>query len=279
MDKLLIFLFASVIVISGCADVLQTNSAPEGAKPDPGKGLEITSLSVADNSIRAGEGGKGQRTEVQLILSNHHSTSIDPEIRLANTGQLITQGDNPSEAQCSQESLAAVKNEVVDQMRCTWGIYAPSQEVLGDFDQKSASLSVIMEYDSQITNQDPLRVNFKPADRIESSSDVERKFSNSEVQMTLRANNPAAINSASDSFEISLSNGGNGGVISSGYDISYDPNIMADSCPRDDAVGRIGSQYTEKCSFDVSSSATRRLLVSAEYKYQKQQNLPITIVR
>lgn len=267
------------VAVSGCTSLFQTDSSPEGIEPDPGKGLEITSISVADETLRAGEDDKGQRTEITLTLSNHHDMEIDPEIQLSNTGQLILQNDNPSESQCNKEVLDPVTEETVDQMKCTWGVYAPSQSVLGAFDEKQESATVVVKYDSQITNPEPLRFQFKPRDEITDSNPVERKFSNNEVQMTIRTDNPSAMEPDNNQFEIALSSKGSGDVISEGYDpISYQPSSIFHECP-DDGEGRIESQFTSTCSFDVESPSERNVFVSAEYKYQKQQTLPITIVR
>jgi hypothetical protein len=283
VDNKLIPLIALVIIVSGCTDLIQTDSSPEGVEPDPGAGLEITKLSAEDTTLRAGQGQLGQRTEITLQLTNHHSKDIDPEISLANTGLLrADDGDTGPDAfdiQCNQDSLAAVQEEIVDQMECTWAVNAPNQSVMGPFGEQSSSMSVVIDYESQIANQEPLTVRFLPRNEIADSNPVERKFSNNEVQMTIRTDNPSAREPEHNRFEISLANAGSGHVGESGYDISYQPDIMVDECPGDNAKGRIGSEFTETCSFDVSSSATRNIFLSAEYKYQKQQNLPITLVQ
>lgn len=277
MDKKIIALIATVIFASGCADLVQTDSSPEGVEPDPGAGLEVTELSVADETLRVGDGQRGQRTEVTLQLTNHHSVEVDPEIELDNLGQLKAEG---KEQPCNQESLAAVQEEIVDQMECTWAIEAPSRSTMGSFDEKPLSFSVIVTYDSQIQNQEALQVRFKNRDQITDSNPVERKFSNNEVQMTIRTDNPSPLDSTRNRLEIALSNNGPGRVVNNQeYDISYQPNIVGEDCPTDDVSGRIGSEFTDTCSFDVSSPATRNLFVSAGYKYQKQQNLGVTLVR
>lgn len=279
MDKRIIAIMALAVAVSGCTDLIQTESSPEGIEPDPGKGLEITSLSVADETLRAGEDAQGQRTEITMTLSNHHDKEIDPEIGISNTGQLIMEDTDPSEAQCNKEVLDPVTEETVDQMQCTWGVYAPSQSSLGAFDEKPESATITVKYDSQITNHEPLQFQFLPQQEIADSNPVERKFSNNEVQMTIRTDNPSAMAPENNTFQLALSPAGSGDVISEGYDpINYQPSSIFHECP-DHGEGRIESEFTATCSFSVSSQAQRNVFVSAEYKYQKQQTLPITIVR
>lgn len=275
MDRSLIALLAAVILVSGCTDFIQTDSSPEGVEPEPGAGLEVTELSISDETLRAGDGNLGQRAEVTLELTNHHSKAIEPDISVENAGQLkFVDRSNP----CNQDTLAAVQEEIVDQMECTWTVQAPDRSTMGPFDEKPVSFSLVIGYDSQITNQEPLKVQFLDRSEITNSDPVERKFSNNEVQMTIRTDNPSPMSSSRNRFEIQLANAGSGDVKSS-YDLSYQPDIMGDQCPRDDAEGRIGSEFSETCSFSVSSAATRNIFVSAAYKYEKQQNVAITLVR
>lgn len=274
MDKRILILIACTVLVSGCTDLIDTNSSPDGIEPDPGKGLEITSLDVADDTLRAGQGNEGQRTEIRLQLSNHHDMEIEPSFEIANEGQL-----DVSDGQCNQGSLAPVREETVDQMECTWGVVAPDQDTVGAFDEKHEEVSLIINYDSQISNQEPLQVQFQDRGEIAGSDRIERKFSNNEVVMTIRTDNPSPINSNYNQFEMDFANMGGGDVTSSGYGISYTPeSIFSESCPTE-GEGRIESEYSASCSFDVDSAATRNIFISAEYKYQKQQNLPITIVR
>lgn len=285
MDKRALALIAAAVIVSGCTSLIETNDSPEGIEPDPGKGLEITQLSVADDRLRAGDGTQGQRTEIQLVLSNHHEIDIDPQIELANTGYLEVEEDSTDEA-CNKESLDAVREETVDQIRCTWGIYAPTQSRLGQFDQKDEFVSVIVSYDSQVTNREPLTFSFMDRNDIESSTQVTRKFSNNEVTLTIKADNPAALDRRYNQFELDVRNSGPGSVESDEYDFDYTPrSIFEDDngdliCP---AEGRKrnteADEFSDECAFNVDSESQRNVFVSASYKYQKQQTLPITIVR
>ena len=205
-------LIAAAVLVSGCTSLIETDSSPEGIEPDPGKGLEMTQVSVADNQLRAGQDGReGQRTEIQLVLSNHHEIDINPTIELANTGSLEVEEESTDEA-CNKDTLDAVREETVDQIRCTWGINAPSTSRLGAFDEKQQFVSVIVSYDSQVTNREPLTFTFKDRDDIESSDQVTRKFSNNEVTLTIRADNPAALNRNYNQFELEVRNSGPGSV-------------------------------------------------------------------
>lgn len=268
-------LLAVVILASGCTDLVQTDSSPEGVEPDPGAGLEITELSISDETLRAGDENPGQRAEVTLELTNHHSIPVDPQISVENSGQLEVMGRNDP---CNQGSLSAVQEDIVDQMECTWTVQAPNQDTMGPFDEKPVSFSLVIQYDSQITNQEPLKVQFLDKTEITNSDPVEKKFSNNEVRMTIRTDNPSPMSPSRNRFEINLANAGSGDV-KSPYDLSYRPDIMGENCPRDNAEGRIGSEFSETCSFSVSSPATRNIFVSAAYKYEKQQNVAITLVR
>lgn len=282
MDKGIIVLIALTVAVSGCTDLIETDSSPEGIEPDPGQGLEISELSVADNTLRAGENDNvGQRTELRLELSNHHDTEIKPQIELSNTGRLLDgEGDKDFTPSCNKESLDPVTEETVDQMECTWGISAPDQDALGAFDQKDESVTVIINYDSQIINQEPLQFQFRPRDEITDSNPVERKFSNNEVVMTIRTDNPSAMDSTHNRFEIAFDNSGDGNIDTEEgyYNIDYTPSSIFQDCPGD-GVPRIESEFTATCSFNVDSESQRNVFVSASYKYQKQQTLPITIVR
>lgn len=284
MDKRVLALIAAAVIVSGCTSLIETNDSPEGIEPDPGKGLEMTQLSVADNQLRAGDGTQGQRTEIQLVLSNHHEIDIDPEIELANTGYLEVEEDSTDEA-CNKDELDAVREETVDQMRCTWGVYAPSQSRLGQFDQKDEFVSVIVSYDSQVTNREPLTFSFMDRDDIESSDQVTRKFSNNEVTLTIKADNPAALDRRYNQFELDVRNSGPGSVESDKYDFSYNPkSIFEDGdeliCPDEGRKRNTeDDEFSEECAFNVGSESQRNVFVAASYKYQKQQTLPIRIVR
>ncbi len=284
MDKTLIALMAAAVIVSGCTSLLETKDSPEGIEPDPGKGLEITQLSVKDDRLRAGDGTQGQRTEIQLVLSNHHEIDIDPKIELANTGFLDVEQGSTDEA-CNKQKLDAVREETVDQIRCTWGVYAPNRSRLGQFDNKKEFVSVIVSYDSQVTNREPLTFSFKNRNDIESSTQITRKFSNNEVTLTITADNPAALDRRYNQFEIDVRNSGPGSVESDTYDFSYNPrSIFEDDgdliCPDEGRKRNTeDDEFSDECAFSVGSESQRNVFVGASYKYQKQQTLPITIVR
>ncbi len=286
MDKRILALIAAAVIVSGCTSLIETNDSPEGIEPDPGKGLELTEVSVADNQLRAGDGNLGQRTEIQLVLSNHHEIDVDPQIELANTGYLENVSDTTTDEACNKENLNAVREETVDQMRCTWEVYAPNRSRLGQFDQKQEYVSVIVSYDSQVTNREPLTFSFMDRDDIESSDQVTRKFSNNEVTLTITADNPAALDSSFNQFELDIRNSGPGSVESEKYDFSYTPrSIFEDDdgdliCPSDGRRRNTeDDEFSDECAFNVDSESQRNVFVAASYKYQKQQTLPITIVR
>jgi len=285
VDKRILALIALTVLVSGCTSLIETENSPEGIEPDPGKGLEMTGLNTTDDELRAGQGDRqGQRAEITMVLSNHHEKEIDPEIELTNTGALEAD-DGSADENCNKNELDPVREETVDQMRCSWGIRAPSQSALGAFESKQEYVSVVITYDSQVTNREPLTFQFMNRDDIESSDTVTRKFSNNEVTLTIEADNPAAMDRRYNQFEIEMRNSGSGSVQSDEYDFEYNPESIFTHdgellCPDNGRKRNTeDDEFTDDCSFNVASESQRNVFVSADYKYQRQQTIPINIVR
>lgn len=263
METRAAIIVAAIVIASGCAS--SGTSTPETSEPTE-KGLEIQEFKVADKTLNP-----GQTTFVTLKLKNYHKKEISiDQMNLYNTGALSAskQGCNPSE-------IGRSKKGFNPEMECRWELTAPGEDYLGGFKSKPASFNLNLKYDSELTNNVPLQIDFKPQSEIQDVSKISRTISNGEVKATVQTQEPVPVGQERI-IDFTVENAGNGRVVS-GYSFEYTPSIFS-GCPgSDDPV--VDSKVEFSCSFSYGQQATRNIIFSTSYKYVKQPTIDVEVVK
>lgn len=277
MDRRILGLLILAIVASGCA--LPSSSTNDPGNGDSGpdlaedRGLQIEAFRTTDETLRP-----SQPAVVNLRLKNYHTADINiTDISIYNEGLLEV-----SNKRCtpSPEDLRPASGGNYPEMECQWDLEAPEEDAYGSFESKPASMNLHLEYESALTNQKPFKVEFKPLDEINTSSDLGKTFSNSEVSMTVSTENPVPLESGR-TIEVSAHEIGQGRIASgSNYSFKFTPDdIFGEDCNRDDSP-IVGKEVTFSCHIggeDVQQG-TRNLIFSTYYKYVKEPVLNIKLV-
>lgn len=277
METRTILILALVIVVSGCADNSTQNNTDVGSST--GKGLEIVSLGVADDTL-----SPGQKTRMSLTLKNYHTQEITiEEVSVFNDGQLIfgedaTSGDENKNADCSPEEIQKAEQGIAPEMICTWTITAPSEEDLGAFDSKPMPVNVKIAYDSSIINSEPMKVQFRDVSQIENVEPITKEFSNGEVEVSMEVENPVSF--AGRTMYFTVRNTGPGDV-EGGYSFDYSPVSVFDSCNENHKKENpvVGSTAEFSCPIQHGTESVRNLFTSVSYKYVKTPTVDIEVVR
>jgi|GEM_PF-543965 len=274
--------------VSGCtgaSDILPGNSDNSNQNQEeqlPGKGLEVTSFTISDQTLTP-----GQTAEATLELQNYHREDIDlEEINLYDLGLLEATKNTCSPDESNFEAATQNINPVIE---CSWTIEAPSESEMGGFSQRSASFSAEVSYESAIENYRPLDVEFRPLDDIESTDEKTISFSNGEVQVQASVESPVPFGQEKTlSYQI---NRAGEGRIQDEMQFEYEPVEVFD-LNSDDTVDGSGSECKESeeivlgsgidfsCSISLDGSGveTRSLYFTTSYKYVKTPSLSITVV-
>lgn len=279
MDRKLVGLLLTVIVASGCALPQQQSNGDNQGNQGPDlaedRGLKIEAFRTTDETLRP-----SQPAVINLRLKNYHTADINiTDIRIYNEGLL-----NVSNKRCnpSPENLDSASGGNYPEMKCQWDLEAPEEDAYGSFKSKPASMNLHLEYESSLTNQKPFKVEFKPLDEINTSSDLGKTFSNSEVSMSVSTENPVPMDSGRN-IHISAHELGKGRLASgTNYTFRFTPDtIFGSDCQREDAP-IVGKEVEFSCHIggedkDVQRG-TRNLIFSTYYKYVKEPVLNIKLV-
>jgi len=233
VETRIVLLLALAVAISGCADTTgdtNTNSNIEEKElgTSSGKGLEIKSLGVADETLTP-----GQQTQLSLTLKNYHTKEIEmEELSVFNDGQLVvgedaTKNNEDKTPECDPEEIQRAEQDVAPEMICTWTLTAPSKEDLGAFNSKPLPVNVRIAYDSNIINSEPLKLQFRPLSDIDSAETVTKTFSNGEVKASMEVEKPAPV--SGKTMYLTAENAGQGSV-EGGYEFSYTPESVFQDC-------------------------------------------------
>ena len=259
--KAVIFLTA-VVLASGCAE----NNPNGTVTPDEsisGNGLEITDFKVADKTLTP-----GQETSVILDLQNYHTKDINiTDISLYNLGLLEAESMG-----CTPEEIDKANEEIKPQMQCKWRLTAPTEEEMGGFEQRPLSFNLHLEYESYLTNTDPLELEFKPLEDVNSTEEVSRTFSNGEVKGSMTVESPATFQGREIQFEVTELDPGR---TVSNFTFEYSPDIFKGCPERDQTV--IGDSLEFSCTVQDSQEAKRFLSFSTRYKYVKEPTVDVTL--
>ncbi|MFB6200283.1 MAG: hypothetical protein ABEJ83_05340 [Candidatus Nanohaloarchaea archaeon] len=228
-------------------------------------GLQIETFKITDKTLRP-----GQRAIITLKAKNYIPRELDPRVFLYNTGAL-----NVSEPSCTSGKVKAAKQGVYPGMRCTWEVEAPGGEAVRGFPSKQVTVKLHLEYRSRIKNRRPLKLEFKPALKINRSKKKAVSFGNPEVSVTMETEAPVAVETGGMlTFKI-VEDGK--GRLGSNLRFNYTPENLFKGCPETDKPV-IGNKLTATCRVQSSQKATRNLFLSTSYKYIKEPTLDIRLV-
>ncbi|MFB6203269.1 MAG: hypothetical protein ABEK01_02150 [Candidatus Nanohaloarchaea archaeon] len=274
MEARTLAILAVVVVATGCIHQnTDTNNPPINDNPEPsGKGLEITQFSITDSTLRP-----GQRAEVTVGLKNYHTKEISlNEIKLYNLGKITAEkrGCTPGQLQKATASTNPV-------MICNWRITAPSEDYIENFESKDLTFTLRLSYDSNVRNSNPLKITFKPISDINRTSSVTKSFNNGEVRVKMETENPIGFPREGDfegkTIEFTVRNAGDGNVVGD-YSFSYSPESLFHDCPDSDTPV-IEDKVDFQCKLKSDVEATRNLFFSARYKYVKERNKNVELVK
>ena len=276
------------LAVSGCtgaSDLLpNSNSNSDQSQPEqlPGKGLEVNSFTISDQTLTP-----GQTAEATLELQNYHREEIElEEIVLYDLGLLSNNSKSCSPDESDLESATENINPI---MECTWTIEAPPEEQMGGFSQRSASFSAEVSYKTAIENYRSLDVEFRPLDQIETTNEKTITFSNGEVDVRASVETPIPLGQEKTlSYQITRAGEGR---IEDDMNFTYSPTEVFDlnddeavdgsgaECPEsEDIVLGSGLDFGCSMALDGSEIEARSLFFTTSYKYVKTPSLSITVV-
>lgn len=267
-----ILLISLIVAVSGCTEVLEPEeSQDDWETPDPEKGLEIETFESTDSTLLAREGG-GQRAELRLVLSNYHTESVELQnMDLYNTG-LIEVSDGPD---CNKNTIERAVEDQVDRAECVWEIYAPAIEELDAAGERTTQPTVSFEYESSFTNQEPVTVQFQETENMDSITNMQESFTNSEIQMIIETVNPIETG-RTETVDVTLRDGSAPGRVIGDYQIDYEPDRLIEC--NNGGEPDIDNEYTFECVISSDDPIQDSFLISTEYKYEQTQTVPITII-
>lgn len=278
------------LTVSGCtgaSDLLpNSNDNSDQTQPEqlPGRGLEINSFTISDQTLTP-----GQTAEVSLELQNYHREEIElEEINLYDLGLLSATKETCSPDESDLDTATENLNPIIE---CTWTVEAPPEGEMGGFSQRSASFSAEVSYDSEIENYRPLDVEFRPLDDIESTNQKSISFSNGEVQVQASVESPVP-HGQEKTLSYQISDAGDGRLLQEeALEFDYSPVEVFDmnddgsvdgsgsECPEtQDIILGSGLDFGCSISLDGSGTVTRSLYFTTSYKYVKTPSLSITVV-
>ncbi|MFB6145745.1 MAG: hypothetical protein ABEJ99_04555 [Candidatus Nanohaloarchaea archaeon] len=288
-NRTIIALAVFAILASGCTgtgtntNIPGSNGNTDGNQIDPvklQKGLEITQFKSSDSRLVP-----NQRAVVDLVLKNYHVKPIDIEqIELYNLGML----DIKQDRQCTPREIDTAKKGYIPEMECKWVIQAPDKSDMSGFSSKRIPIKLRLKYSSQLTNyKQALQLDYRPLKGTTKTDTVRRTYSNGEVSLSLKTENPVPFVSGSTGggrrIDFKVDNAGPGSIASDGYNFTYTPTDVfkhdQGNCP-DHRSPVIGENIDFSCMImpDVEDSVTRNHLVSVSYKYVKAPTLDIEVV-
>ncbi len=290
-----VVLVALVVAVAGCTEVPgleELNVEPgeqNGDTQEPtAKGLEIKKFTISDKDLRP-----GQQARVTLRLKNYHSKPITiNDISLYNLNWMSVKDPNKDwKDRCSPTPLQTAKKEVKPEMECIWMLEAPSESELQGFNSKTVNAKLNLDYESSLSNNlEPLKIQFRPKDEIESRSQFSKSYKNGEAVMTVTGENPSPSGGAAISVKLESSGSGMMGSYLTGtddqhtYKLEYSPDNVFQGCDGQTEPVKIEEIVEDKAEFNcrISSGASdkveRNLILSTSYKYLKSPSLHIEVV-
>jgi hypothetical protein len=282
--KQIVLLIGLAVLASGCTNLpLQESEKTETEGPSAENGgLEVVSFEAGQSELRT-----GQKTQLKLTLKNHHVEDISIEdMTIYNYGLLEAEDETLVwEDRCTPGEIRRNINSNPPDITCEWTVEAP--EDLDDFDSKSANPKIRILYNSKVSNsKEPMNLQFKPFDDIESNTDESRTVDNGEVTLSISAENPAPLDTGSK-VDVGLQNSGHGTVIDNEDDPLYQVDIEPASLFSGDCSSTmsldpaIDSEASLTCiaSPEASNEVERKMIVSASYIYQKTPSVNIEVAR
>lgn len=265
-------LFAALIA-SGCTSGLPL---PEGGgssdQPQqvPGKGLIVQDLRITDQTL-----SPEQSAVITLVLKNFHREPIDiGEITMINQQPLSKEKQG-----CTPEEIGKARPEVKPVMECKWEVTAPTSEEIGSFSQRKTSVAVNVPYQSRMVNYQPLKVQFKSFEDINTTKKKAMTYSNGEIKASMQTESPVALGQEKNvQFKVSKSGTGR---LRGNFSFDYSPaTLFSEDCP-DEKKPVLENQVEFGCSVgvDSSSSSVRNLFLTIGYKYAQSPSLGVTIVK
>lgn len=280
MDSKIALTFVSlVVVVSGCSQLPTGSGSGNTDAPEQvsGKGLEVTDFRISDNTL-----SPGQTANVEMTLKNYHRNEIDiGNITLRNLGNL-----EASDKSCNPEEIGSAEQGIYPVMECSWRVTAPSEDVIGAFEQRPASITANIPYDSVIENYQPMTVKFQPLSEINRTSKQAMSFSNGEVGVKMGVETPVPIGqNKTISFQVSKEGSG---VIHGNYEFDYSPSSVFIEegdfpgendfeCP---STGEPELSDSFSCTIQAESpqEVERNLFFTVRYKYIKAPSIDVTLV-
>lgn len=262
----MILLLGLIIITSGCAEELDS-----GDEELPNRGLVLDDFRITDDTLRP-----NQQAIITASFTNYHREIQINEMEIFNEGNLDV--DN---RRCTpdKDDLEGARDGVTPSIECNWDVEAPGPDTLEGFRERSEPVKLRASYNATLTNQNPLNVEFRSLENIESTQRTSQSFSNGEMEASVTTETPVARD-AGNIVEIQASGTGNG-RLRGGYLIEYTPEeIFSEECPgKEERITPIsGTQISEICEASSGSTGTRNLFFTIHYKYIKEPNLDITVV-
>jgi len=262
-DKILIIIILAIVISSGCIE----NGSDEEL---PNRGLEIEEFTITDSELRP-----NQNAVIRATLRNYHEW-IDIQ-----TADIVNEGDNLNvdKQGCTPdpEDLDGAQHGSVPTMQCTWTVEAPSEEdMTSGFESRSEPVQLRLAYNASITNMDAMQIDFQDNADIDYTETISKSFSNNEISVHMTTDSPVASESGSSmEFEIM---GEGPGRISEGYWLEYEPPELFEDCDTErEPIS--GSEARFVCTIQSDTTGVENVFPTIYYKYVKEPNLDITVVR
>ena len=280
-NKLPLILVAFAVVVSGCSQLPTSSGSGNTDNPEQisGNGLEVKDFRISDNTL-----SPGQTANVEMTLKNYHRNDIDiGNITLYNLGNL-----EASDGTCNPKEIGTAQQGIYPVMECSWQVTAPSEDVIGGFNQRKASINANIPYESVIENYEPMTIKFQPLSQINRTSKQAMSFSNGEVGVSMEVETPVPIGqNKSISFRVSKKGSG---IINGSYDFDYSPSSVfieegdfsGDNdfeCPSSgDPVIRDSLKFSCTIQAESPQEVERNLFFTVRYKYIKAPSIDVTLV-
>lgn len=280
-NKQIVAILSLIVAVSGCSQLPTGQTQDTTSEPEQvsGKGLEVTEFRVSDNTL-----SPGQTVNVELTLKNYHRNEINiGNISLYNLGLLES-----SDKSCTPDEIGEAKADIYPVMECSWRVTAPSEDMIGGFNQRKSSISATIPYDSVIENYEPMTVKFRPLEEINRTSKQAMSFSNGEVGVNMEVETPVPIGQ-NKSMRFQVDKRGSGSL-GGNYTFEYSPSsvfLMEDEfdgendfeCPsKGDPLIRDSLEFSCFIQAQSPQEVERNLFFTVRYKYVKAPSIDVTLV-
>jgi len=264
---------AFVVLASGC---VHSGSGSSGSS------LEISEFEATDSDLVT-----GQETTLRLVLINHGTQTEIRELRPVDLGDLKQADSDWTDwsSHCTPGELPEPTKDEPGIMECIWDIKAPSNEVLGSFSSREYSPGILLRYRSAISNGDePVKLHFKDEEKIESDGEIDKSFSNGEVEFRVKTDQPLPTDTE---LPVRISLSAPESHLVSEYTVSLTPESLVKGCQTNKGSSSSGAKISLKpnlngdgeltCMIRSQESGERNLVISTSYIYQKSPNTKIKV--